>query len=574
MFNSKKNTGTFHEKDTTFTIYPNLDHVSDQSDGKAETTLVNTSNSDQDRGRNNNSLFTCDEISLCGASLSEFDKDVVQSSPKPERHFEECSTNSSNTKSVHKGKSGKILEGIFQEKLTPLEPVAGQSCESLTVNQGTNMSEMDISRNCTNSKIYRAEDISSKNSKGISNIGPTVGCNNQHAEDKTSKLLPATQSQECEEIWVDEPESGIEPLEFTSKHLSYQELQELGLVKTCFEITEQSSPINGLESTANDDSITSPQLSQEDMQFLENVNRVKKNLNMELGKDSYETVSNNKSVNDIFSPSSVTTLSFDLYLSDSISKNAPSPGKKAKTVVPKRQQQVGKSLSKEIQLNEASQRVSYVSIKCDSPSVSRSVDLANVQFLDKNLLESDVKSSQVKFSEPLRSEDQDQELEEGEIDDVDECKDDSSATSLNAKSNLAYTEEDMPSRSHHQETYRPKYKTTFSVKRQKTNKHLESIRSGLSHRVSPLERVYNGQTINESTSKKIDSVSVKGKDNPSVPSTSKGETNLNKSDKDKISRRHEDDFAHRHSRKSAQSYDLKVGLTDSRKVGLNGLQAD
>ncbi|KAK3768151.1 hypothetical protein RRG08_010821 [Elysia crispata] len=215
-----------------------------------------------------------------------------------------------------------------------------------------------------------------------------------------------------------------------SKHLTYQELHEMGLVKRfyCKNIPD-SSPINVLESTieeSDESFVTCRQFSSEELLFIENVQKVRKNLNKELENNSEtkgiscgDKLSYQSSATYALSSSKNRILSSDLYISESESDGFPSPLKKPTNPGPivsnvEDRRQVDKLTPS--QENSHLTRVSDLEFSSNQEIYDCVVNSELMVDADKTLIE----DNEVCLSPAKELASRDESLEEGEIDDGDD----------------------------------------------------------------------------------------------------------------------------------------------------------
>ena len=511
---------------STFTVHQLSDCDGCDDGDELETTLVNSC--DQD-----GNIFTLNEMSLNSNSLSEFDRDMVHSTPKHERHHSErpfgrLSPKQASTKlpggSFSKSKSctdeaeDALSQSSSETKTSMDNPVVTKKvdvAQTLSVESGQiNASPVESS---TSENVHH---ISSENAR-VSNPPCYASCSAMQFGSSSESAGIGSANSHTENYAHSEDE-------LSSRQLTYQKLQEMRLVKrACNEDNlDYSSPINVLESTADesDGSFASPQLSTEELCFLEGVKKVRKNLNRELENNKSVTSIESKKfpdqspANDGFSPSSWRTLSSDLYISESESDGFPTPVKKSKSSILSE-----RVLEEGPRATIATQETSYPSVGSDAPILRHGVssddmlDGEPVEDADQTLVDEDQACQS-----PGRNESEDQELEDGEIDDSDNSDNERMKETEFSDNGVTSIAKPNPAD--------PEIKTSKTEGKAKVvGRKMKRIRprfrksNGTSDcLVSPLDRVYCGQRSNGSryTSAKIDKVFCEEKDHP-IPSIRK-----------------------------------------------------
>ncbi|GFR59876.1 hypothetical protein ElyMa_005395100 [Elysia marginata] len=388
-------------------------------------------------------MFAFDEASLCSHSLSEFDKDVALGSPAPGKVFQDKALQSNPSPSTNS--LSRPFSKIFDcQKSDAI--VKSKKRLALTQQVRSPQPKTSSPAQSQQTAVY----LSSHSP--LVNVDDTLKTSTPltHRAGSAKSVLDVSSPQKkisTGQFLGTDLENDVDDFhsigsEISSRHLSYQQLQEMRHVKTSY-YKDCSSPINVLESTADEseDNCASPvpRLSKEEWQFLENVKRVRKNLNTELegsrspvaaGSSTQKPSQTQSPGIGVFSPCSYRTLSSDLFISESESEGFPSPVKKAKVSdlaggkLKNRQAQetvVSHSQYQEIYLKKPV----YSSCPVQKTPVTSDglVDPQAEEDADKTLV-GDVQASSSPVIVKDEASPEDDQMEEGEIeDDDDECDD-------------------------------------------------------------------------------------------------------------------------------------------------------
>ncbi|RUS90440.1 hypothetical protein EGW08_001781 [Elysia chlorotica] len=499
----------------TFTTHKFSDGHMEDSD--METTLVNI-NHRNEQGETVKLPF--DEVSLCSNSLSEFDRDMAQSTPRSERVAKEQMPRFSPMQHLNSSKSAtRSFSQVSETQIT--SGVGKKSRKAERSRNDLQEEKVSLTQALNNTSEPKGNAHSSKSVAGSLPNKNDTRSNGEKEKADLTKHSSAVSSQSLKQN-SSTKESSVEDYEETpdgfhsdsdnvlSKHLTYQELHKMGLVKSFFcEDVPYSSPINVLESTIEESEesfVTCPQLSSEEVMFIENVQKVRKNLSRELESNKGTVQSCSEKMPDqapatyVFSPASSMdrTLSSDLHMSESESDGFPTPIKKG--TVPgavdrsqeQRPQAHGSTASQEkshlTRGSDLNSQIQVTSKHFDDPELMEEVD--------KTLVEDDIV-----FLPPLEElAPKDETLEDGEIDDDDDNNDGGRKETYAVKSNANNVASSSSSKT---------YRSNFDNSELKKSEHIGKahavrnrniigrvggrVSAGIGKSeslVSPLERVY------------------------------------------------------------------------------------